>query len=196
MSVWNHFRWLPGVLVLTGLVSPLCRGQENCLWMNAATAGGVLGGAATMAVVRVPASSATIRAASAILGAGPTSADPDAAKYSGNGIDDSDCTFTRHAGPVSGQLRIEVRTMSDPAKEFASFTARCGFHATALKAVGNAANECSVAGKSGENTEEVVGRVRDRAFVIRLSLKDPAITPDLLRQKMRRAAEIVSGNLF
>ncbi|MBV9761966.1 MAG: hypothetical protein JO340_15495 [Acidobacteriaceae bacterium] len=170
--------------------------EENCLWMNAATAGGLLGGAASMSVVRVSPKSANIHAANAISGAGPTSADPDSIKYSGNGIDDSDCTFTRHSGSMTGELRIEVRTMNDPAREFSNFAARCDPHGTALNAIGNEASECAVDGKAGENTEQVVGRVRDRAFVIRLRVSGPSMPPELLREKVRKAAEIVSGNLF
>lgn len=149
-----------------------------------------------MSVTRVPPKPSSTPAANAISGAGPTSADPSATKYSGNGIDDADCSFVRQSGLTSGELNIDVRTMNEPAKEFASFTSRCGTHGTPLKAIGNEAIACSAHDKSGRPFEQVVGRVRDRAFVIRLSIKDPAITEDSVRERARKVAEQVAGNLF
>ena len=149
-----------------------------------------------MSVSRVPAKPSNTRSANAISGAGPTSADPSATKYSGNGIDDACCTFVRQSGSTAGELQIDVRTMNEPAKEFGAFTARCGASGTPLKAIGNEAIACSVNDKSGRLFEQVVGRVRDRAFVIRLSLKDPLLTEDAVREKARKVAEQVAGNLF
>jgi hypothetical protein len=185
------------ILAVSVISLPLLgHAEENCLWLNAATAGGVLGGIATMSVSRVSAKPSNTRAANAISGSGPTSADPSAAKYSGNGIDDEDCVFVRQSGPITGELHIDVRTMSEPAKEFMAFTARCGTNGTPLKAIGNEATACSMNDKSGRLVEQVVGRVRDRAFVIRLSIKDPVITQDAIREKARKVADQVAGNLF
>lgn len=195
-TIW---KLCPAPLILLGMaisLSLLCRAEESCLWLNAATAGGILGGAATMSVSRVSAKPSNTRSANAISGAGPTSADPSATKYSGTGIDDADCSFVRQSGSTGGELHIDVRTMNEPAKEFASFTARCGTNGTPLKAVGNEAIACSLNDKSGRLFQQVVGRVRDRAFVIRLSIKDPLITPDAVREKARKVAEQVAGNLF
>ena len=44
-------RILQRILLIAFFSFPLlCRAEENCLWMNAATAGGILGGAATVSV--------------------------------------------------------------------------------------------------------------------------------------------------
>jgi len=86
--------------------------------------------------------------------------------------------------------------MNDPASEFARFAARCGAHADPLKAIGNEAAACSLNGKGAELLEQVVGRVRERAFVIRLSVNDSSLTQSMLREKCRKAAELVAGNLF
>jgi len=43
---------------------------------------------------------------------------------------------------------------------------------------------------------QVVDRVRDHLFVIDLSVKDPSITQNVLREKARTMAERVAGNLF
>lgn len=149
-----------------------------------------------MSVSGVSVKTSNTRASNAISGAGPTSADPAATKYSGNGIDDADCTFVRQSGLRGGELHIDVRTMSEPAKEFAAFTARCGANGTPLKAIGNEAIACSLNDKAGRLFEQVVGRVRDRAFVIRLSIKDRLIPQDAVREKARKVAEQVAGNLF
>jgi hypothetical protein len=42
----------------------------------------------------------------------------------------------------------------------------------------------------------VVGRVRNRAFIVLLSTSDSSMTQSSLREKARRVAEQVAGNLF
>jgi hypothetical protein len=128
--------------------------------------------------------------------AGPTSANPSNANYSSKGIDDAECVFVRQPGSVTGELRIDVRTMSESEKEFASYAARCGIHATPLKAIGNEAGACTVNGSVGQLSEQVVGRVRDRVFIIHLSTNDSLMTQSTLREKARKVAELVAGNLF
>jgi hypothetical protein len=189
-------RTLRRILLIASLSFPvLCRAQETCLWMNAATAGGVLGGAVTATVSHPKAHPPKVQTANAQSSAGPLSADPEVAGYAGNGMDDSDCTFLRQP-PIAGTLRIQVRTMSTPAKEFASYKARCGPHAIPLRAIGNEAFVCTLDEKTGQHSEQVVGRVRERSFVIRLSVKDPSMTQSAIREKAQKAAEIVAGNLF
>jgi hypothetical protein len=161
----------------------LCRAEESCLWLNAATAGGILGGAVSATVSQANAHTPKL------------SANPSVTGYAGNGMDDSDCSFVRQP-PSAGSLRIEVRTMSKPAREFASYTARCGPHAVPLQAIGNEAFACDRKEKSGQLSEQVVGRVRERSFVVRLSMNDASITRSLLREKAQKVAEIVAGNLF
>jgi len=183
------------LLVTLLFVPMLCRAEEGCLWINAATAGGVLGGTVNAVVSRPNAKPLTVHPANAVSSAGPTSANLSSDRYSNIGVDDSDCAYTRKSGPAS-ELRVEVRTMSEPGKEFASYAARCAAPTTPLKAIGNEASVCTLDDKAGHVLEQVVGRVRERAFVIRLSTSDSSITQSVLREKILAVAELVSGNLF
>jgi hypothetical protein len=191
----DSMRILPRILLIAFLSFPLlCRAEENCLWLNAATAGGVLGGAATVSVSHANFNPPNIQPANVKSGTGPMSANPSGSSYASNTVDDSDCAFHRQP-PIAGELRIQVRTMSEPAKAFAAYSARCGARGTPLKAIGNEAMVCDLK-KRSRLSEQVVGRVRDRLFVIDLSLEDPAITQSVLREKALTTAEIVAGNLF
>jgi hypothetical protein len=183
------------LLIALFLFPLLCRAEENCLWLNAATAGGILGGAVTVSVTHANPQPPNIQPANVKSGTGPMSANPSGSSYSGITVDDSDCAFHRQP-PIAGELRIQVRTVGEPAKAFAAYTAQCGARGTPLKAIGNEAMVCDLNKKSGRLSEQVVGRVRDRLFVIDLSVKDPSITQSALREKAETAAEIVAGNLF
>ena len=130
------------------LLPAACRAEESCPWLNAATAGGVLGGEVT------------------------------------SHIDGNICVFTHN----SSQLRIEVQAVNLPYK------ASCEPNPTPLKAIGNEGLACSVDDKSGSISEQVVGRVRDRAFFIRLTSNN--IARAALREKARSVAEQVAGILF
>ena len=124
--------------------------EETCPWLNAATAGGVLGG---------PVQTQTAAHA---------------------------CIFeSRH-----GELRIQVETIA------ASHPDRCSGAAEQLKAIGNEAAACAVESKDGRMAEQVAGRVRDQAFVIMIATDDRSVSRNLLRDKARKVAEQVAGNLF
>jgi hypothetical protein len=156
------------ILLTVVLLSPaFCRAAEMCPWLNAATAGGALGGAVSMTVTR-----------------------RDSNK------DDANCDFVRKQGAVMYELRIEVQTMGEAVKEFPSYKAQCGSDATQLKAIGNEAVACSLDDKNGHRSALVVSRVRDRAFVIRVITTDSAMTAAALSEKARSMAEQVAGNLF
>lgn len=141
----------------------LCQNEQTCPWMNAATAGGVLGGTVTSTVTR-----------------------------SSKNKDDATCFFARS----SYDLEVSVQTMTAPAKDFANLISACGSSAMPLKAIGNEAVTCRFDRKDGGAGEQVIGRVRDRAFVIRISANDRSATADSLREKARTVAEQVAGNLF
>jgi hypothetical protein len=189
-------RIFPRILLIVFVWLPLlCRAEENCLWLNAATAGGILGGAATVSVSYANPNPPNIQPANVKSGTGPMSANPSGSSYAGNTVDDSDCAFRRQP-PTAGELHIRVQTMSEPAKAFAADSARCGTRGTPLKAIGNEAMVCDLNKKRGRLSEQVVGRVRDRLFVIDLSVEDPSITQSMLREKALTTAEIVAGNLF
>jgi hypothetical protein len=188
---------LPVILPAIFLFLPvLCPAVESCPWLNAATAGGVLGGVVTATVSRPNTNISNAQTPNAKSSAGPTSANPTKAGYAGNGVDDADCSFVRQPGSVPSELVIDVRTMSEPAKEFAAYAARCGAHATSLKAIGNEATACDLNDRVGKSSEQVVGRVRDRAFIVRITTGDSSMTQILLREKARKVAEQVAGNLF
>jgi hypothetical protein len=189
-------RKLQRVLLLVLVSFPVvCRAEESCLWLNAATAGGVLGGAVAASVSHAVVNLPGTHTANAKSGAGPLSANASAASYSNNGMDDSDCVFSRQA-PIAGELRIEVRTMNDASKDYASYAARCGDQATPLRAIGNEALACSLKDGAGRPVAQLVGRVRERSFVIRLSSNDPSMSASVLSEKLRKVADIIAGNLF
>ncbi len=126
---------------------------ERCPWLNAATAGGILGGEVQ----------ATVTATS--------------------------CEYVQGSGGQEKVLRIEVRAAS-------AEHARCGAGASALKAIGNEAQACAYAGKEGWLGEQVVGRVRDQAFLVRITTNDRSATAAALPEKARNVAEQVAGFLF
>jgi len=65
-----------------------------------------------------------------------------------------------------------------------------------MKAIGNQAQACTYQGHSGWMAEQVVGRVRDQAFLVRISTHDASASPKILREKARKVAEQVAGILF
>ena len=138
--------------------------QTQCPWMNAATAGGFLGGDVQMAVTG----------------------------FTANG--DATCQFTR----AGNMLRIAVHTMPDISKEFPGYLAQCGSKAVSLKGIGNLAVQCLNKGE-----EVIVGRVRERAFVITIKAEwagNPPSTPTKTRNPIsddsENIAEQVTGSMF
>ena len=150
--------------LLLACLPALAGAAETCPWLNAATAGGVLGGPVT-----------EVRVARAKSGT------------------DATCVFVRQPGTFS-ELRVEVDTMRSP-KDFASFTGRCHTARTPLHAIGNEAVACPDEA-AGAPAEQVIGRVRGRAFVVRLSAGDRSARAEDLREKARNVAEQVAGALF
>ena len=110
-------------------------------------------------------------------------------------VTQSACEFVRRDGTSELALRIEVETLGAP-REFASRAARCGPGAETLKAIGNEAVACTHSGTKGTTAEQVIGRVRNQAFLVRVSTDDRASAPASLREKARKVAEQVAGFLF
>ncbi len=127
--------------------------------------------------------------ASSFLGvhAGLTSA-------AGSAEGDSACQFTGRRGAALSTLSIEVFLLKAPA-DYARYAARCGSDRTALRGIGNEAVACS-AGRPGDRSSLVIGRVRDRAFAVRVHTSDASAVPAALDEGARRAAEQVAGALF
>ncbi len=162
----NHL--LLGILFLVlSLGTPaMCNASENCPWINAATAAGALNGAVTFTVTR-----------------------------SGEDKQDATCEFVHQEGDVLTSLQIQVETMKDPSREFAAYWAKCGQHATPLRAIGNEAQVCSLH-KRNQYSEQVVSRVRERAFIVKISSNGNTPEPAQLRDKSQKIAEQVAGFLF
>ena len=155
------------ILLVAASLASMCGAEESCPWLNAATAAGVLGGAVHPAVA-----------------------------HASKNADDATCDFVRREGSVVAELRIEVETMGASGRELAVYTARCRTNTAPLQAIGNEAVACSVDGKDGEIAEQVAGRVRSRAFLIRMGTNDPPARRKVLREKARDVAEQVAGTLF
>lgn len=94
------------------------------------------------------------------------------------------CLFTHGAS----ELRIQVQSVTLPYKP------GCGPSPASVKAIGNEAYACSADAKDGTPAEQIAGRVRDRAFVVRLASR--GIPRAALREKVHLVAEQVAGILF
>jgi hypothetical protein len=111
---------------------------------------------------------------------------------------DALCEFNRKTDSGVSTLRIDVQTMSDPAKQFGGFVARCKGTAIALRGIGNEAVQCVNQGDVGMGREQVIARVRERAFVLTV-IRPPgasAEAPNGLRHDTRNIAEQVAGSIF
>lgn len=163
----NRYRLV--FLFLVALVSaPRGFAQAQCPWLNAATAGGLLGGD-VQTVVSAP-----------------------------NTLGDVNCDFTRNPGPAASMLKIDVHTMTNPSKDFGAYLAQCGGPTQPLKAIGNEAVQC-FSSSNAKGEERIIGRVRDRAFIISLKASPPYRTSSSkaeLSDEARNLAEQVAGALF
>lgn len=104
---------------------------------------------------------------------------------SGKSGESGQCTFTQASNSAIA-LRIDVALMTSLKTQFPEYLAKCGPNAKPVKAIGNEAVTCT----SGHE-QTLIGRVRDEAFIITLLSPD-----DAAKDSIKKAAEIVSGNLF
>jgi hypothetical protein len=153
-------------LALAFSLPAVCQTSENCPWLNAATAAGALKGSVTFTVTR-----------------------------SGTNNADATCEFTHQEGAALISLRIQVDTMKNPAREFAPYSAKCGPNAAPLRAIGNEALVCSLRGKN-QFSEQVVSRVRERAFIVKITSNLAPTRESDLRERTQKIAEQVAGFLF
>jgi hypothetical protein len=164
--------WLVTIIsaVTLGLVTPppYCSAETLCPWLNAATAGGVAGGEVQSSTTNVTPQG------------------------------DATCHFVRRQDSTNFVLTIDVHTMTLPSKDFPAYLAQCGGTLLPLKAVGNEAFQCVSKGASASGEEKVIGRVRDRAFVLTVNAKLTKQQTDKtsLSRETRNVAEQVAGALF
>jgi hypothetical protein len=107
--------------------------------------------------------------------------------------EDATCEFARQNSVA--KLRIEVVTMGASRGELAAYKAQCAGPVAPLKAVGSEALACGIETRNGEAAEQVAGRVRKQAFLVRVSAGS-AFSRETLREKAIKVAEQVAGNLF
>jgi hypothetical protein len=79
--------------------------------------------------------------------------------------------------------------------ELAAYKAQCIAPVAPLIAIGTDAVACAIEAKNGVSAEQVAGRVRKQAFLVRLSVS-ATLSRESLREKTTKVAEQVSGNLF
>jgi hypothetical protein len=113
--------------------------------------------------------------------------------------DQTICTFTnlRTAKDYS-TIRIMVQPLKDTSNAVTPHESQCTSPAVALKAIGNEAVSCS-ADVGYSRGEQVIGRVRDRLFIVTVSstmAQDPLMTRQLLKDKAHMVAEQLAGALF
>jgi hypothetical protein len=171
-------------VVLFGVAGTACHAKETCPWINEPTAAGFLKGDVTTTITHN--STGTDKAAATAATATGTSVT----------VGDAICEFVRHDASGTTRLRIEVVTMGDVVKAFPGFRARCGAASQPVRAIGNEAEVCDAPAAVGHGvTQQVVGRVRERAFVVSISAGAGA-DQATIRETTLRVAEQVAGFLF
>ena len=86
--------------------------------------------------------------------------------------------------------------MSNVAAAFPGFRGRCGTDSLPVRAIGNEAVVCGMTATArGGVAQQVVSRVRERAFVVSISA-GAGTDQATLRETTLRVAEMVAGFLF
>lgn len=98
------------------------------------------------------------------------------------------CVFEHRGGD---KLSVEVETMTDPRTQFTKYLSGCKSKPVPLRAIGNETVACSA-----RHAGLAIGRVRDHAFVIRVTTNDRGATKEGMESKAEEAARHVAGNLF
>lgn len=104
--------------------------------------------------------------------------------------DETTCTFIREEDAARQQILIRVRRITG-----GKTLSRCRSEVP-LRGIGNEAFACESKRRGKALAEQIVGRVRDRAFLVQASARGSSIKPEVLRGQAQRAAGQVSGNLF
>jgi hypothetical protein len=156
--------------VLAGLLLSPAVGLAavHCPWLNAPTASWLLGGEVQISV---------------------TPPDPQG---------DVTCDFSSGQASTVSTLHIAVHTMDTPSRDFESFFAQCGGTRLPLRAIGTDAVQCVPKNGSGTGEEQIIGRVRERAFILTIHRSGiaPPTPKDGLREDTRNIAGQIAGTLF
>jgi hypothetical protein len=113
-------------------------------------------------------------------------------------LGDATCDFVLKQS-ASTSLHITVHTMSQIAADYAAFVAQCGGTFVPLRGIGNEAGQCVPDRNRTQEGERIVGRVRDRAFLIAVRRSPPAspvASKQGLSDETRNLAEQIAGALF
>ena len=147
----------------------IAHAENNCPWLNEATASDLIGGDAVGSFVAAKDK-------------------PSVCTFTQN-----DGKVTRTL-----QISVEIAT-DPHGSYLSTLQTDCRSASAPLKAIGNEAATCAIDHGKTVTGERVLGRVRDQVFTITLSTSmkdDPILTPAMLKMKVSLAAEQVSGNLF
>ena len=178
MSMTNRLgnsNWPSGsllnVFTLFLLVMPIAaRAENNCPWMNEATASDLVGGGAIGTYIAEKDKSAVCTFT----------------EHSGKAI-------------RTLQISVEVAS-DPHQRFLSAAKDGCGSNSQMpLQATGNEAVICALNSHRKMVGQRALGRVRDQIFIMTLSTSikdDPTLTPAMLKMKISTAAEQVAGNLY
>jgi hypothetical protein len=108
------------------------------------------------------------------------------------------CMFQYRNKSAVYNLRISVSDVKDASKGAAPYEDQCASMGEPLRAIGNEAVMCA-ANKGHSHGEQVIGRVRDKIFILVLSTSarnDPSMSGEVVKDKLENLAEQVAGSLF
>lgn len=158
------------IAATVALFSASCHAQNNCPWLNVATASGALGVPTTLTLNKIGESSTTCVFR----------------PQSGSPAENLTISVMLVADPQNAEQ--DLKTSEN----------RCTSSATPLKAIGNDAVLCAN-NAANSHGEQVIGRVRDQIFVISMTTEAAPsrdTTNDAMTDKVKMIAEQVAGNLF
>ncbi len=113
-------------------------------------------------------------------------------------VSKNECRFDYQEDGVAYELRVIVQETENSSKDLEMKQAGCTSKTTALKGLGNEAVMCG-ADKRSSRGEQVIGRVRDKLFVVDVSVKagrGSNAEAKSLGDMATMIANQVAGNLF
>lgn len=155
--------------VLLLAIPVAARAANNCPWLNEATAGGLLGGAAVGSFTDASMGKPAV------------------------------CSFVEKEDNAMRELTITVEVNPDAHRKLDGMMHECGASGQLLQAIGNEAAVCAMDAKKKSVSERVVGRVRDQIFTITINSAvkdDMVLNTETMMTKIYTASEQVAGNLF